>query len=148
MNLEQLQGSDVAARLGLSTLLGEGGMWAPVHRDDHGNTILYLMESPDFSSWHRLQESETWILLAGAPVALHTIDHEHFKRELSRSPESVLLTHTVPAGVWMAAESLGEWSLVACSLTPAFTEMELATRDLVDQWCMRFGPEIGRYFHG
>jgi len=147
MNLDHLRGEQVASNLGLSALPGEGGMWAPVNRTDSGNTILYLMVSPDFSSWHRLQENETWILLGGAPVALHTIDSEYSRRELSREAESLLLTHTVPSGVWMAAESLGEWSLVACSLTPAFTQMELADRDLIDQWRMQFGDEMGRFFH-
>ena len=147
MNLDRLAGREVAHHLGLSPLVGEGGMWAPVHRDESGNTILFLMISPDFSSWHRLKESETWILLGGAPVALHMIDHEHSHRELSREVGNLLLTHTVPAGVWMAARSLGEWSLVACSVTPAFTQLELAERDLVDEWCTRFGPEVGGLFH-
>lgn len=148
MNLDHLSGREIAHYLGLSPLMGEGGMWAPVHRDESGNTIFFLMISPDFSSWHRLEESETWILLGGAPVALHTIDREHSHRELSRAAEKLLLAHTVPAGVWMAAESLGEWSLVACSVTPAFTQLELAERGLVDQWSARFGPEVGRFFHG
>jgi predicted cupin superfamily sugar epimerase len=147
VNLDQLSGQHVATLLQLSALIGEGGMWGAVHREEFGNSILYLMVSPDFSSWHRLKESETWILLGGAPVALHTIDHEHTHRELSHVAENLLLTHTVPTGVWMAAESLGEWSLLACLVTPAFTELELANRDLVDEWSARFGPAVGRFFH-
>lgn len=153
MNLDHLSGAEIASWLNLSPLAGEGGMWAPVHRDESGNTIYFLMIAPDFSSWHRLKESETWILLAGAPVALHTIDssdaldERHAFFELSRAATKISLTYTVRAGVWMAAESLGEWSLLACSVTPAFTQMELADRDRVTEWTARFGAEVGRFFH-
>ena len=153
MNLDQLSGGEIAISLNLSKLVGEGGMWAPVHRDESGNTIYFLMISPDFSSWHRLKESETWILLAGAPVALHTIDgmttpdERHNVFELTRDASKISLTYTVRTGVWMAAESLGEWSLIACSVTPAFTEMELADQDRVTGWILRFGGEVGRFIH-
>lgn len=153
MNLDQLSGEEIAIWLNLSTLAGEGGRWAPVHRDESGNTIYFLMIAPDFSGWHRLKESETWILLAGAPVALHTIDGSgaldegHTVFELTRDAAKISLTHTVRAGVWMAAESLGGWSLMACSVTPAFTQMELADQDRVTGWTARFGADVGRFIH-
>ena len=65
------------------------------------------MERPYFSAWDVLQESETWIHMAGAPVALHTIDQDLELHTLSHESENINLPFTVQPGVCMAAESLG-----------------------------------------
>ncbi len=146
--MNSLSASQVCQALGLHPLEGEGGMWAPINRNENGNSIYFLMESPDFSAWHVLEEAETWVHIAGAPVALHTIDQNLEIHTLSREVSNINLSFTVQPGVWMGAQSLGDWSLVACFVTPAFTQMKLADRAQVDIWVDKYGPDVARLIHG
>lgn len=132
MNLDLLSAQQVIDLHHLQPLAGEGGHWAPLYRTEHGNAILFLMAAPDFSAWHRLPEAELWVHLAGAPVALHTIEHEPLVHHLDRHSKQI--SRLVPPNTWMAARSEGEWSLVVCSLAPPFTEMTLATLADLSRW--------------
>ncbi|MCX6427120.1 MAG: cupin domain-containing protein [Actinobacteria bacterium] len=146
--MNALTASQVCAQLNLQPLEGEGGMWAPINRNENGNSIYFLMEKPDFSAWHVLEEAETWLHVAGAPIALHTIDSNLEIHTLSRERENINLSFTVRPGVWMAAESLGPWSLAVCFVTPAFTQIRLADRAQVDLWVDKYGPDVARLIHG
>lgn len=118
---------ELFAALGLAPLAGEGGMWAPLYRDQSSNAIYYAMVAPDFSAWHRLNEPELWIHIDGGPIELHTIDAGALQtRILNRS--SGEFAHRVTAGTWMAARPIEDWSLAICALTPPFSGMELATK--------------------
>lgn len=143
---ESLTAAEVIQNFDLTPLEGEGGHWAPIYRNDHGNAILFLIAAPDFSAWHRIPEDELWVHLAGAPVALHTIEAVPTRRHLGRGDDEQL-SHLVPAGTWMAARSRGEWSLVLCSLAPAFTAMTLATAADLAQWRTLF-PDAGEMLEG
>lgn len=129
-DLSALSGEEVAKRFDMVPLGGEGGMWAPIARSEFGNSISYLMIAPDFSAWHRLEEDELWVSVAGSAVSLITIDSQFVVRELSTDTTP---WHLVPAGTWMAARPTGEWSLVVCSLAPPFSAMELATQEQVHE---------------
>ncbi len=145
--IEALSANQIRELLSLQPLAGEGGAWAPIYRQGEGNAIYFLLEENNFSSWHRLLESETWILLAGAPVALHTISDQHELHLLNRSGEKINLTHTIAPQVWMAAKTLGPWSLLSCLVIPAFSQMELATRAQVEEWGKKYGEAVGELFH-
>jgi len=90
--------------------------------------------SPDFSAWHRLPQAELWLHLSGDPLLLHSIENDHLvSHRLEQDGRN--LAYQVPANTWMAAESLGSYSLVSCFLAPAFSTMELAVRDeLISQF--------------
>ena len=118
---------ELVKSLDLKPLAGEGGLWAPLYRDDLGNAIYYMMVAPDFSAWHRIKEAELWIHIAGNPVELFTIEDNKLKKtKLDRNTGA--FSYRVPANTWMAARPDGKWSLVICALTPAFSGMELAER--------------------
>lgn len=134
-DLNALTGHEVAQRFDMVPLGGEGGMWAPIARSEFGNSISYLMIAPDFSAWHRLQEDELWISVAGSPVTLFTVDSELTEHSLSHDSSPWQL---VPAGTWMAAKPTGAWSLVVCSLAPPFSTMELATAEEVELLAKQF----------
>lgn len=134
-DINSLSGLEVAERFGMVPLGGEGGMWAPIARSEYGNSISYLMIAPDFSAWHRLNEDELWISVAGAPVTLLTIDSQLAEHHLSHQSTP---WHMVSAGTWMAAKSTGEWSLVVCSLAPPFSSMELATAEQVASLAVQY----------
>ncbi len=141
--------TEVIQALNLKPLEGEGGMWAPIFNNGAASAIYFLMAAPDFSAWHRIPEQEMWIHVAGAPTALYTIDASG--QAMKTILESAAGSHQsiVNPMQWMAAKSLGEWSLVICTLTPAFTAMELARRSDAEAWSAdtELKKEIGELFH-
>jgi predicted cupin superfamily sugar epimerase len=149
--LDQLTAKEVIDRFEMTTLEGEGGFWAPLERTERSNSILFLTTEFDYSAWHRLNEDETWFHMAGAPLLLHTCaGKELITHNLDRNQATlngdIRIEKLVPAGQWMAAESTGLWSLVVCSLTPAFTGMELATAEDFEKMC-HSNPTINSLSH-
>jgi len=126
--------NDVIALLGLEPLAGEGGMWARTWRDAHGSAIYFLLRPGDFSAIHRLDVAELWHHYAGAPVEMLLLDPDDGIRrprlgdDLAAGERPVV---PVDAGVWMAAATTGEWSLVGTTTAPPFDPagFELARAD-------------------
>jgi predicted cupin superfamily sugar epimerase len=95
---------------------GEGGRGA-------GSAIYYLLAAGERSHWHRIDAAEVWHWYAGAPLALAMrgggagVVRVALGPDLSAGarPQAV-----VPAGWWQAAESAGAWTLVGCTVSPAF----------------------------
>jgi uncharacterized protein len=97
--------------------------------------IYYLLARNERSHWHRIDATEVWHWYAGAPLALEVA-------KTATSPiEQVVLgvdlasgerpQAIVPAHTWQAAQSLGDWTLVGCTVAPGFEffTFELAPRD-------------------
>ncbi|MDP1804601.1 MAG: cupin domain-containing protein, partial [Acidimicrobiales bacterium] len=67
--------------------------------------------------------TEIWHYYAGAPMGLATSPdgqqsaHHVLGPDLAAGPRPQAV---VPAGVWQAARPRGEWSLVGCTVSPAF----------------------------
>jgi uncharacterized protein len=86
-------------------------------------TIYYLLEQHQMSRWHVVDAEEVWHFYAGAPLELfaYAPDTRHLTRHLLASPavdgEAV---GVVPSGIWQAARSTGEYSLVGCTVAPGF----------------------------
>lgn len=109
----------------------EGGWYVETFRDPvggargHSTAIYYLLEAGDRSHWHRVRDAaEIWHWHAGAPLSL-SLSSDGRRTEYLRlgcdlaageRPQGV-----VPAGWWQSARSLGEWSLVGCTVAPGFT---------------------------
>ena len=86
-------------------------------------TIYYLLERGRFSRWHVVDADEIWHFYAGAPLELLAYDSR--ARALRRSVLGAPDTGHEPVGVieadvWQAARSLGDWSLVGCTVAPGF----------------------------
>jgi uncharacterized protein len=88
------------------------------------SAIYYLLQRGERSAWHRVTDAvEAWHHYAGAPLALRvsldgrTVATHRLGPDLvaGERPQAV-----VPAGAWQAAESLGDWTLVGCTVAPAF----------------------------
>jgi predicted cupin superfamily sugar epimerase len=85
--------------------------------------IYYLLREGEVSAWHRVDADEVWHWYAGAALELTT-------SEVGRDRSTVRLgtdlaagerpQAVVPAGVWQTARSLGAWTLVGCTVAPAF----------------------------
>jgi len=129
-----MRAADVAARLGLEPLPREGGLWAQIWRDEHGTAIYFLLTPDEFSAFHRLDGVEVWHHYAGASVTMILLGHDGgvVRSVLGDDLESgERPCVVVPAGVWMAAETTGEWSLVGTTMAPPWdaSGFELADRD-------------------
>lgn len=86
-------------------------------------SIYYLLHRHESSRWHSVKADEIWHFYAGAPLELFA--YQPIERALARyvlaSPvDKAEPTAIIPAGTWQAARSLGEYSLVGCSVGPGF----------------------------
>ncbi|CAH2600296.1 Cupin domain-containing protein [Rhodovastum atsumiense] len=108
----------------------EGGHYRETWRDTPpdgsrgaGTAILFLLAAGERSHWHRVDADELWIWQAGAPLALRlsadamAVTHHALGPEPRRGQS---LQQVAPRGVWQAASSLGGWTLVTCTVSPAF----------------------------
>ena len=119
----------------------EGGHFRETWRDrpadgsrGAGTAIYYLLAAGEVSAWHRVDAAEVWHWYAGAPLALtwspdgHDATAVHLGGDLAAGqvPQAI-----VPPGAWQTAETLGHWTLVGCTVSPAFdfAGFELAPPD-------------------
>ena len=117
--------SDIVTALGLQPLPIEGGHWAQTWRDANGTGIYYLLAAPEFSALHRLRHPEIFSFHAGAParmLLLHpdgTVTRPVLGIDLAAGQRPQV---AVPAGVWQATETTGEWSLLGTFMAPPYTD--------------------------
>jgi uncharacterized protein len=121
--------AEIIATLGLKPH-PEGGWFAETFRDGpegargHSTAIYFLLEEHQLSVWHRVKDAaEVWHFYAGAPLALSM--HEEGGGVIEQVLGTALATGerpqiVVPAGWWQSARSLGEWTLVGCTVAPGF----------------------------
>jgi predicted cupin superfamily sugar epimerase len=154
---KSLTGQDVISILGLQKH-PEGGYYLETFRDtlklstnlhhsqrDASTLIYYLLERGRRSHWHRIDVAEVWHYYAGAPLELLMSKDDGITPEKSvlgidlrdgQRPQLV-----VPANIWQTAESLGDWTLVGCTVAPGFVfeTFELAASD----WAPKGSEEAG-----
>lgn len=88
-----------------------------------GTAIYYLLDVGEFSHWHRVDAAEVWHWYAGAPLSLTVSPDGHDAAAWILGSELAagqLPQRVVPAGWWQTATSLGEWTLVGCTVAPGF----------------------------
>jgi uncharacterized protein len=107
----------------------EGGWFRETWRDvpagggrGAGTAIQFLLRAGERSHWHRVDATEIWHHYAGAPLELACSDGRDVRRvvlgdrlELGEQPQVL-----VPPGEWQTARSLGDFTLVGCTVSPAF----------------------------
>lgn len=114
---------EVIAALGLEPH-PEGGWYRETWREPASTAIYYLLKAGERSNWHRVDTTEVWHYYAGAPMGLalspdgQQATHAHLGADLSKGQRPQVV---VPAGTWQAARPRGDWSLVGCTVAPAFT---------------------------
>ncbi|MEH6692519.1 MAG: cupin domain-containing protein [Pseudorhizobium pelagicum] len=108
----------------------EGGWYVETFRDPaggprgHSTAIYYLLQAGERSHWHRVRDAaEAWHFHAGDPLRLK-ISHDGERVETvilgtdlrqGERPQAI-----VPANAWQAAEPLGHFTLVGCTVAPGF----------------------------
>ena len=113
----------------------EKGYYIETFRDPQTSTdgralstqIYYLLEGETgLSHWHRVLDAvEVWHYYAGAPLRLSLSWNDGkpvrdvvLGKDIlgGERPQAV-----IQRGEWQHAQSLGDWTLVGCSVAPAFT---------------------------
>jgi hypothetical protein len=127
--LDSLSAADVVRLLDLRPH-PEGGHFRETFRDPRAvdgraasTAIYYLLGAGEASAWHRVDAAEVWHFYAGSALAL-TLSPDgretlgfRLGPDLARGERPQVV---VPAGAWQAAESLGAWTLVGCTVAPGF----------------------------
>ncbi|MFZ4806367.1 MAG: cupin domain-containing protein [Hyphomicrobiaceae bacterium] len=127
--MSTLTADDVIARLGLVPH-PEGGHFRETFRDRAdpasgraaSTAIYFLLKAGEISRWHRIDASEVWHWYAGAPLRLSIADGRAFA-EVRLGADLTAGEHpqaVVPPGAWQQSQSLGDWSLVGCTVAPGF----------------------------
>ena len=85
--------------------------------------IYYLLPQGEISAWHRVDAAEIWHWYGGAALKLRiSADGETVAvhRLGNRLRDGERPQVVVPPYAWQSAESLGSWTLVGCTVSPAF----------------------------
>ena len=106
----------------------EGGWYVETFKDVDGpdgrarsTAIYFLLEAGQVSHWHRVDAVEVWHWHAGAALELRIAGAQNETLRLGpdvmggERPQGI-----VPEGAWQAARSLGDWTLVGCTVAPGF----------------------------
>jgi hypothetical protein len=108
----------------------EGGWYVQTFRDTaghdgraHSTAIYYLLEAGDRSHWHMVDAAEVWHYHAGAPLELSLSEDGVSTRTIilgadiraGERPQGI-----VRKGEWQSARTLGDWTLVSCTVAPGF----------------------------
>ena len=114
----------------------EGGHFVESFRDKEGNVslIYYLLKKNEVSQWHRLKKNEILHFYDGDPITIYLSKD---KKEIShivlgRNLESGQYFHyVIKSEIWFGMKSIGSWSLIGCTVSPAFTneDFELASKN-------------------
>jgi predicted cupin superfamily sugar epimerase len=106
----------------------EGGHFRETYRDDGhprgaSTAIYYLLKAGERSHWHRVDAAEVWHWYAGDPLELSISEADTIKAHTlgpnltaGERPQVV-----VPKLAWQSARTLGRYTLVGCTVAPAFT---------------------------
>ena len=108
----------------------EGGFYRETWREPRsdggrasGTAIYFLLPGSVENRWHRVDAAEIWHFYAGAPLELSIEGPD------GRVRTEILGTALfdgerpqieVPPNAWQRARSLGPWTLVGCTVSPAF----------------------------
>jgi predicted cupin superfamily sugar epimerase len=135
IGVSALSDSEVIAALGLvphpeggffnETFRAPSAVEAPFGVRRAASTAIYfLLQSGDFSAFHRVRSDEVWHHYLGASLELHTIDESGRHERVELGPE---LLHgerpqwVVPAGTLQAARVIGPgFGLFGCTVAPGF----------------------------
>ena len=100
----------------------EGGHFRETFRDGagrgHSTAIYFLLKAGEMSRWHRVDAAEAWHFYRGAPLELRIGKAVYVLGpdvEEAQAPQVV-----VPPGAWQSARSLGDYTLVGCTVAPGF----------------------------
>lgn len=99
-----------------------------------GTAIYFLLARGEVSAWHRIDATELWHFYAGDPLEL-AISEDGHSRQIEKLGADLAAgqqpQRIVAQGAWQSARTTGDWTLVGCTVSPAFefAGFELAPAD-------------------
>ena len=131
--------NDIIARLELRPH-PEGGYYRETFRDTRADptgrssstATYYLLARGNRSHWHRIDAVEVWHYYAGSPLDLQIANENCPPHSVKLGPDIAAGERPqaiVPASAWQSAETMGDWTLVGCTVAPGF---EFARFQLAD----------------
>jgi uncharacterized protein len=139
----------------------EGGFYSEIFRSTRQVTaeetfgrrsaltsIYFLILSDEPSRWHQVVSDEVWHFLEGSPAEIFTLDPRRFELEqhiLGAAEAKARPAVVVPAGMWQATRTQGDYMLAGCTVGPGFdfSDFKLMRdeRSLADRFRRDF-PEL------
>ena len=114
----------------------EGGFFAESFRDKDNkiSLIYYLLKKKQKSHWHRLKKNEILHFYLGDPMSVY------ISKDGKKSNTKILGNNIsnnenmhiiINAGSWFSMKSNGKYSLIGCTVAPAFeySDFELAPKN-------------------
>jgi predicted cupin superfamily sugar epimerase len=112
----------------------EGGFYKEIYRSQsevysdtakaQRNTltcIYFLLEKGQRSRFHQVKHDEVWNFYLGDPLRLIDVNQQDAKDIiLGNYSNDIISQHVIKANHWQAAEPLGEYAFVGCSVAPGF----------------------------
>ena len=109
----------------------EGGFYRETWRErpagggrGAGTAIYFLLPRGVENRWHRVDSAEIWHHYAGAPLELQIAlgDQSPIERRVLGTAifEGEEPQIEVPPDAWQRARTIGAWTLVGCTVSPAF----------------------------
>jgi uncharacterized protein len=137
----------------------EGGWYREIYRSDQRvqtargsrsaiTAIYYLLERDQISRWHVVEADEVWHYYEGAPLELLAYDPD--RRALVRSllgttRDDQRRVAVVARGIWQAARSLGDFSLLGCSVGPGFDFEDFRFVSSLSQYRLHFEGQLAPF---
>ena len=97
----------------------EGGHYVEVFRNKDVSHIYFLLEKHEFSHWHKISKNETLHFYSGSPLTIFTSkDGINFDTVDLGSKNNFI--YNVKKNTWFAMKTKGSYSLIGCTVAPAF----------------------------
>jgi len=112
----------------------EGGSYREIYRSSERvqtargarsaiTAIYYLLEGNQVSRWHLVEADEIWHFYEGSPLELLAYNPETralLCSVLGNTSDDHKRVAVIRKGIWQAARSLGDFSLMGCNVGPGF----------------------------
>ena len=108
----------------------EGGYYVEVFKNKDISHIYFLLEKHQHSHWHRITKNETLHFYSGSPLKIYTSkDGNEFQINEIGSKNNFIFN--IKKNTWFAMKSTGAYSLIGCTVAPAFefNDLELAPKN-------------------
>ena len=108
----------------------EGGYYVEIFKTRYVSHIYFLLEKHQYSHWHRISKNETLHFYSGSPLIIYTSKNgKEYQTNKIGSKNNFIFN--IKKNTWFAMKSSGPYSLIGCTVAPAFEfkDLELAPKE-------------------
>ncbi|MBT3135786.1 cupin domain-containing protein [Alteromonas sp. ALT199] len=137
----------------------EGGFYRQVFRSKNETTsyvhnksrpalthIYFLLLRGQVSRFHRVLHDEVWNHYEGAPLQLFQLENQQVSERRIGGPNHEYV-EIVNAGNFQAATTMGDYSLVGCSVAPGFDfqDFSFIEEPSMQEWIKVAHPDLAKF---